>query len=325
MRLKGHTRFESIHSTRMAGFLQTLYVVPAAILIGLVFLLPLIQSLVFSLQKSAGVAGTKGWNGLGNYSDELHSTTFWQVGLQTVVWTIAVLLLTILISLVLAVLLEDPFPGRKYFRVLLMTPWAVSMAVSAVVWSFALQPNGLVDATLRAVRLQQLIRPWLANTPTATVMLILVGTWVSVPFNTVLISAGMSAIPPAIYEAADLESDKRIGRVWFITLPLIRPVLRVAVLAGFISIFNSFPIIYIMTGGGPVYKTHIYATYLYDLAFINLDMGHASAIAVMVSLILLATSLLYVRVVSDRGYRKGSYEQVLGSSTEDPIQVLQVA
>jgi len=280
---------------RTAG--SWLYLLPAALLLTGVFAVPLAESFVLSLQKDAGMAGTAGWAGLHNYAGELSSGVFWQVAWQTALWTVGVVGLTLVVSFVLASLLRSPFRGRTACRTLLMIPWASSIAVSAVVWQFGFAPNGLIDRTLQLFGLSSLIEPWLANTPQSMVVLILVGVWVSVPFSTVMILAGMSGIPHELYDAAALESSRALHSERYITLPLLRHVLLIATMSNFVVVFNSFPIIYVMTGGGPINRTNILATYLYQEAFQDLEFGHASAVAVLVSVFLLSVTFVYVRVL----------------------------
>lgn len=280
-----------------------LYLVPAAILLLGVFGAPLVDSIVLSFQKSVGLAGTSGWAGLTNFQQELESATFWQIAWQTLLWTVGVVSLTTVLSMGLASLLREPFRGRTVCTALLMLPWASSIAVSGVVWLFALEPNGLVDRSLSVVGLKGLILPWLANTPQAMVVLILIGVWLSVPFTTLIVSAGMKGIPREIYEAASLESSSRLHLEWFITRPLLRHVILVSLMANFVVVFNSFPLIYVMTGGGPINNTSILAVYLYEKAFTDLEFGQASAIAVLVSAVLLAATFVYVRVLINRPSR----------------------
>jgi multiple sugar transport system permease protein len=277
-----------------------LYLVPAAVMLVAIFAVPLADSVVLSLQNSVGIAGTAGWAGFSNFAAELSSSVFWQITWQTIIWTVGVVSLTTVISIVLASLLRQAFRGRTIFTALLMIPWASSIAVSAVVWLFAFEPNGLVDRTLTVLGLKGLILPWLANTPQSMVVLILVGVWVSVPFTTLIISAGMNGIPREIYEAASLESTSRLHLEWFITRPLLRHVILVSLMANFVVVFNSFPIIYVMTGGGPINNTNILATYLYEKAFTDLEFAQASAIAVLVSVFLLTITFIYVRFLINR-------------------------
>jgi multiple sugar transport system permease protein len=274
-----------------------LYLVPAGLLLTGIFAVPLVQAVVLSLQKSVGLAGTSGWNGFGNYTDELRSSLFWQIALQTVIWTVGVVVTTVVVALALAGLLQGHFRGRSSLRLALMFPWATSLALSAVVWGFALQPNGLVDRTMSLLGLRSLEVPWLGNTPQVTIVLILIGIWASVPFGTVLLYAAMQAVPRELYEAAALESRSRIKRDWFITIPLLRQVILIVTMANFVTVFNSFPIIYIMTDGGPINKTQILATYLYQKAFSEEDFGHAAALAIIVTVVLLGAALLYVRLL----------------------------
>ena len=276
------------------------FLAPATLLLLGVFGVPLIQSVVLSLQKSAGMAGTSGWAGAQNYIDSFKDPQFWSLLLQTIIWTVGVIVPTTVIAFVLALLLQMRIPGKAILRVGIMFPWAISLSLSAVVWKFAVRPEGLVDTTFTMFGLKKFIQPWLADTPQAFLVLIAVGIWVSVPFTTVMLAAAMKGIPQEIYEAASMESAKAWHRAWFFTLPLTRRVLAIVTMGNFVIVFNSFPIIFIMTGGGPVYKTSIMATYIYSKAFSELDFAHSSALSVIVAVLLFAFSLLYVRLVVNR-------------------------
>jgi len=274
--------------------------VPATVLLVGVFGIPIVRSVWMSFQDNRGMADRGTWNGVANYRKAFGSSLFWQVLAQTVVWTVGVVAVTTVVSFALANVLDQHFRGRRLFRVAIIVPWATSLAFSAVVWKFALQPKGLVNRTLELIGLDRFAVSWLADRPEAALALVFVGVWVSVPFTTIMLHAGMQSIPREIYEAAALESNSLPARAWFITLPLLREVLAIVTLANFVLVFNSFPIIFIMTGGGPINRTDILATFLYREAFTNLNFGYASALAVIVLVILMGLSVAYVRLVVHR-------------------------
>lgn len=287
------------------------YLVPATALLAGVFLIPLAGSFTMSLQNNAGLAGTEGWAGLDNYARILQSKIFWDVTVQTLVWTVGVVSMTMVVSIGLALLLRRPFWGRGLVRVLLMLPWAAALSVSAVVWSFGLRETGLINETLRDVGLSQFAQQWLSQPPQSVVTLILIGTWASIPFTVLMISAGMRSIPAEIFESVSLETSNPFARDWFFTIPLAKRTIQITAMANAIVIFNSFPLINVLTGGGPANKTHILATFLYSEAFRSQRFADASAIAVLVSLALIVLAAAYARQIlgSPEGSRTADVKQ----------------
>lgn len=277
------------------------YLLPAAALLVGVFLIPIGQTVWLSLHAQEGLSPDKTWVGLENYRTLFADATFLQVFLQTVVWTVSVVAFTMVIAYVVAHVMQTRFRGRWLLRIILLLPWATSLALSAVVWRFALSPRGLVNETISLLGLGDVSVAWLADVPQAALAVILVGIWVSVPFTAVMLGAAMRSIPADLYEAAELDDAGPVARSIFITLPMIRRVLLTVTLANFVLVFNSFPIIYVMTGGGPVNKTDILATYLYRTGFAgDFDAGTASAIAVVILALLLVLSVVYVRGLINR-------------------------
>lgn len=276
------------------------YLLPAAVLLIAVFAIPIVQTVWLSLHTQNGLSLEKTWVGLANYRELFDDGTFWRVFLQTVVWTVSVVGLTTIAGFAVAHIVHASFRGRWLFRIVLMLPWATSLAVSAVVWRFAMSPRGLVNDTISLFGFD-VSTAWLADVPQAAFAVIFVGIWVSVPFTAVMLAAAMRSIPADLYEAAELDHANALAKSVFVTLPMIRRVLLMVTLSNFVIVFNSFPIIYVMTGGGPVNKTDILATYLYRIGFSgDFDIGTASAIAVVILILLLVLSIFYVRVLINR-------------------------
>lgn len=277
------------------------YLLPGALLLLAVFAIPIGQTVWLSLHATEGLSREKAWVGLDNYRSIFDDGLFWRILAQTAVWSVAVVGLTTVLAYLVAHVVQARFRGRRGFRVVLMLPWATSLAVSAVVWRFALGSDGLVNHSVSLLGLGTLSLAWLADLPQAGVAVIFVGVWVSVPFTAVMLGAAMRSVPSELHEAAELEGASALARSLFVTLPLIRRVLGIVTLSNFVVVFNSFPIIYVMTGGGPVNKTDILATYLYRVGFSGeFDVGTASAIAVVGLVLLLALSIVYVRLLVDR-------------------------
>jgi multiple sugar transport system permease protein len=277
-----------------------LYLAPAAALILFVFGYPTVQSILLSVERNRGLRDPGRFIGLDNFVTLWNSPVFWQVTWQTFVWTVGVVGVTTVLAFVLALILNQRFRGKAIFRTIVILPAATSLAVSAMVWKYAFDPNGLVNHTLSGFGPTDNGIPWLADNPQAMIAIIFVGILVSVPLTAVMLAAGMRSIPRDLYEAAAIDGASRLSQTLKITLPLTRTMLLITTLANFVVAFNSFPIIFVMTNGGPINRTDILATYLYQQGFQILNFGLASALAVVVLVILLVLSLLYVHLLIHR-------------------------
>jgi multiple sugar transport system permease protein len=191
-----------------------------------------------------------GWAGWANFRRLMREPDLGTVLQHTVVWVLAVVLFTVIISLALAMLFNQRFPGRRVTRWALIAPWAVSLFSSAVVFRWMLAPgSGLINVFLHDIGPLGDNMPssagaaWLGRPTSAFVWMIGVAIFVSVPFTTYVILAGLQTIPGDVYEAARVDGAGPIRAYASITLPLLRPALTVAALINIINVFNSFPII----------------------------------------------------------------------------------
>jgi multiple sugar transport system permease protein len=224
---------------------------------------------------------------------------FWESLWRTGIWTFAVVVGTLGISMPVAMILNDDFYGRGLARVIIMLPWAISLTMTAVVWRWALNGrSGLLNATLMQAGLIDQPIEWLATAGTAFTVEILVGILVSIPFTTTILLGGLSAMPQDAYEAAVVDGASGWHQFRYITLPLMRPFINIAIVLNVIYVFNSLPIIWVMTEGGPANGTDILVTYLYKLAFRFGQLGKAAAISLIMFGVLLIFTMLYVALVS---------------------------
>lgn len=278
---------------------------PAALLVGAVIFYPIVRTLYASLCEVDRLGNPQRFGTLANYRRLLEDDVFTRlVAPQTLVWTVSVVGFTILISLFVALALNERLPGRRLMRAIILLPWATSLVISAAIWKWILHPTQgpLNDLLLNWGLVSLGAEPaWLAYPQTAMMMVIMVGIWVSIPFTSVVLLAGLQSIPDDLYEAAVIDGAGAWARLRRITLPLLRPVLLVAVLLNTIYVFNSFPIIWTLTQGGPANETHIIVTYLYRTAIWNRDYGPGYAMAVLTFVVLLGFSILYTRVAAREG------------------------
>jgi multiple sugar transport system permease protein len=241
--------------------------------------------------------------GLGHFADLFADPVFWGALWRTLIWTAGVVLGTIAVSVPVALILNEDFAGRGLARVIIMLPWAISLTMTAIVWRWTLNGQaGMLNATL--FELGVIDRPieWLATADTAFPMEIAIGILVSIPFTTTVFLGGLSSVPEDIYEAARIDGATGWQRFRYLTLPLLRPFINIALVLNIIYVFNSFPIIWVLTQGGPANSTDILVTYLYKLAFRFGRLGEASAVSLVMFAVLLAFTIVYALMLM-RGER----------------------
>ena len=241
--------------------------------------------------------------GLGHFAELFADPVFQESLWRTLIWTAGVVLGTIAISVPVALILNEDFAGRGLARVIVMLPWAISLTMTAIVWRWTLNGQaGMLNATL--FQLGVIDRPieWLAVADTAFPMEIAIGILVSIPFTTTVFLGGLSSVPEDIYEAARIDGATGGQRFRYLTLPLLRPFINIALVLNIIYVFNSFPIIWVLTQGGPANSTDILVTYLYKLAFRFGRLGEASAVSLVMFGALLAFTIVYALMLM-RGER----------------------
>jgi multiple sugar transport system permease protein len=266
------------------GLAPLLWIGPAVGLIAFVVLWPVVVMIRTSFQKVSSYGEIKGNNGWRNFTNLFHELAFKGVVERTVVWVVVVVAVTMLVSLALAQLFNQQFPGRRITRWALIAPWAASVLMTAIVFKWMLTPGyGLINVLLHDVGLLKNLNGAsadpLGKASTAMPWLIFVAIFVSLPFTTYTIMAGLSTIPHEVYEAARVDGSTKWHTYRSITLPLLRPALTVATLINVMNVFNSFPIIWAMTHGQPGYTTTTTTVFMYILK--GKDLGESAAMSVV--------------------------------------------
>lgn len=275
-----------------------LMILPSLALAMFIIGYPIIDLAWTSLQEVSRFGQLRGFTGFDNFAEVFRDQLFYDSLWRTLVWTVAVVGGTLLISLPVAMILNEDFIGRGVARVIIMLPWAISLTMTAVVWRWGLNGRaGLLNATLMDLGIMSEPIEWLATAPLAFTAEILVGILVSIPFTTTIFLGGLSALPQDTYEASMVDGASWWDQFRYITLPLMKPFINIAIVLNVIYVFNSLPIIWVMTEGGPANGTDILVTYLYKLAFRFGQLGKASAISLIMFGVLLAFTIIYVVMV----------------------------
>ncbi|GAA3804583.1 sugar ABC transporter permease [Sphaerisporangium flaviroseum] len=273
---------------------------------------PLVRGIYLSLTDAteANMGRTIGMNvipstyefvGLANYGAIITSSEFLSRLGWTITWTLVCVALHYGIGLGLALLLNRPLRFRSLYRMMLVLPWAVPAFVSAFIWRYLLNGEfGVVNAMLRAAGFAGI--DWLDDPLWAKISVITVNVWLGVPFMMLALLGGLQAIPRELYEAAEVDGATPWQRFRHITLPGLRPVSSTVVLLGTIWTFNQFPVIYLVTRGGPGGSSEILVTYAYRQAFEGIrNYSGSAAWGVLILALLIVMAVVYRRALRRQG------------------------
>ncbi len=280
------------------SFLSALpWIGPALVLILLVVIWPVIELIRTSFTDISLAGSLLDFNGLANYRDLLANTDLYPVVKRTLLWVFGIVFFTVLLSLPLAQLINQNFPGRKYVRWAMIFPWAASVVMTSMIWTWILDAySGELNLTLTQLGLISEPVDWVNNPGSSFYFLMWVAVFVSVPFTTFVLLAGLQSIPADIVEAASVDGATHWQIYRRIKFPLLRNSLLIASIINIINVFNSFPIIWVMTRGGPGYETDTTTTFAYKLAFIESNMGQSTALGVFNFMIIMVIVGFYLRV-----------------------------
>lgn len=242
--------------------------------------------------------------GVRNFTELFTSDPLFVIALRnTVIYTIGTVVPTVLISLVVAAVLNRKVKGIGVFRTIVFMPLAISSVVMAVVWQFVFNTdNGLLNIMLGWLGIGPI--PWLVEPKWAMASLCLVSVWRSVPFATVVLLAAMQGVPETVYEAAKIDGAGEIRQFVSLTVPLIRGALTFVVVISIIHAFQAFDLVYVLTGanGGPETGTYVLGIMLFQHAFSFLEFGYASALAWVMFAILLLLTVIQLRITRRRSW-----------------------
>lgn len=271
---------------------------PALALTGLTVLWPVIVMVQTSLAKVSSGGVVLGSAGGRNYQDLFDEAALGGVLARTAIWVVGIVAVTTVLSLGLAQLFNARFPGRKVARWALIAPWAASVMMTSLIFRWAFEPrSGVINVLLRdlgLVELGSIEADWLGRPTSAFVCMMLVAVFVSLPFTTYVILAGLQTISEDVHQAAAVDGASGWRIYVSITLPLLRPAIVVAVLINVINVFNSFPIIWEMTRGGPGYETSTTTTFMFILKAAHI--GESAAMSVLNFGLVLVVVLVFLRV-----------------------------
>jgi multiple sugar transport system permease protein len=275
-----------------------LFLAPSLVFFTLFYYAPIIYGLVMSFYQWK-IIGIPSYVGLQNYRQVLfNSTAFTTAFRNTVVFTFWFVILNVSFSLFIAVNLDVlPKALRDLTRVVCFLPVVASMVGMSLVWKWLLDPSyGLINQLLGLIRLGPY--GWLKSIDMAMGSVIAASVWKQSGFYTIVFVAGLQTIPSVYYESAVIDGASSARRFWHITVPLLRPIIALQLIMATITGFKTFTQIFVLTKGGPGNSTMTTSMYIYRTGFMNLQMGRASAAALLVSVLLIVLSIVQYRMTS---------------------------
>jgi ABC-type sugar transport system permease subunit len=276
-----------------------LLVGPNLLLFGVFTFWPLLYNSYLSFVQWDMISPVKVWVGAANYQAMFADPSFKQVLFNTFYFTAVSVILTTVLGLGAALLLNQPLRGRNSVRAILFAPTVLSGAAIGIVWIYIFDPRyGLLDAMLGWFGANS--PEWLTNPRWAMPAVIIVYVWKNLGYSVVIFLAGLQGIPRELYEAARVDGASGWQRFRYVTLPGLSPVMFFLVLTGFLSSFQSFDIIKTMTDGGPVDATNTLIYYLYEQGFIGFNAGRAGVAAVLLFGMMLAFTMVQMRYAERR-------------------------
>jgi ABC-type sugar transport system permease subunit len=281
------------------GRLAFWLLLPACVAVFGVIIYPMFRTLLVSLfQVNSALATVTPFVGLGNYVHVLSSSDFWAAIGRTLYFTLVSTALELALGLIVAALLNAKLKWRWLFRTIVVIPWAIPTIVNAAMWKGIFNAQyGALNALLTQLGILHSYKAWLGDPNLALNMVILADVWKTVPLVAFFLLAGLTSIPPELYEAAKLDRAgwPRIFRS--IVLPMLVPSISIVLVLRTVEAFKVFDIIYAMTRGGPIDSTSTVAYFAYETAFSDQNFGVGSAISYIITIFILVLSAIYLRLL----------------------------
>lgn len=268
---------------------------PAAIGLILFSFVPILQAFQVSFYDAPLLSSQRTFVGLGNYVTALSDPVFIQALINTIVYTVEIVILQVVVALVLALLIRDYFPGIGIFRSAFFLPVVTSLVVVSTVWKIMYHTdNGLINSIMRSVSLPPL--HWLTSPDIALWSMVILGIWKEVGFSMLVLLGGLQGIPQDLYEAGGIDGATGWNSFWYITLPLLRRAMLFVVVLSTINAFKLFTPVYVMTEGGPADSTQTLVFYIFQSAFRYFKMGYASALSFLLLVLVVILAAIQFRV-----------------------------
>jgi ABC-type sugar transport system permease subunit len=269
---------------------------PTILVLGVLILLPVLEAIGWAFTDFNVLKDVTKYIGWGNFKAMNQDAAFWTALFNSVLLTTIVIVLQYVLGLGLAVTLKQQVPGIGFFRSVVMASWVIPVISTVIMFRFMSQPDyGFFNIFLKKIGLGHYATYWFGSLAGAFPMIIFMHLWRNVPFYGIALLAAMQAIPSDYYEAAEIDGASGWQKFLYITFPGVRYMSMVMITIHVIWTFNNFDFIFLATGGGPVNATQVLPVYIHIQAWHHFSMGYASAIGLVMLVLLLLFTFVYMR------------------------------
>lgn len=301
---------EKLHAEKKAGGLrgrmiafadrhmEPIFIAPAMVVTIVLLAWPICMSIYYSFTNKSLLGKPVEFVGLSNYVSVLQNSEFYISLWNTVVYTVLSLSLQLLFGFIVALALNRITRFKGLFRTLCLIPWAFPMIIVSFTWSYLLNDiYGIVNGKLLAWGIVSQPIQFLADPKLAMITVSLINVWFGVPLFAINILASLQTIPKELYEAAEMDGATVWQRFRFITLPFVRVVVGLLIILRTIWIFNSFDLVFLLTGGGPGVSTQTMPIFAYRMGWTLYSLGRSSAVTILLLIILAVACTIYFKVL----------------------------
>jgi multiple sugar transport system permease protein len=274
---------------------------PAVLFILLLIGVPFGMAFVYAVSDVKVASSGIHFVGLDNFRSVLQSPSFRRSLLDSAIFTVGSQVLVLIGSTILSLALRDAFRGRSVVRFLILLPWVAPISLGSIAWKWILDSlYSVVNWFLASMHLMDKFDPpmWLGTPVLAMTSVILVHTWRMLPFATVILLAGLTSIPREIPEAAQVDGAGFFRTLFGITIPMMRPIINVAILFGVIFTFTDMTVVYVLTRGGPYDTTQVVPSLAFFTGVLGSDLAEGAAISIFLVPILVVVAVLMLRTAS---------------------------
>ncbi|GMQ56883.1 sugar ABC transporter permease [Vallitalea sediminicola] len=274
-----------------------IFIIPSVVLVLVFIVYPVINTINMSLYDIRIQTLTEGkkFVGFDNYIRLFSDSTFMASLKFTLLFTVIAVTLETIIGMMFALIMNKAIPGQGIIRTAVLVPWAIPTIVSGLMWQFMYSDQyGIINLILSKLHLIQDYIPWLIEKNTAIIAVIIADVWKTTPYMSLLILSGLQTVPESLYEAASLDGANKIQRFFRITLPIIKPVVVVAILFRVLATFRIYDLVVALTSGGPANGTQSLSLYTIKTYFNFGNLGYGATLAVVTFIISLLISFLFM-------------------------------
>ncbi len=271
-------------------------ILPTLIIMAIFTVLPLIEGFRLSFTNASLINKGAQYVGFQNYIKLFADQNFWLAFVHSLILTVAAVVLQLILGIILALALKQNVPGIRFFRSVIMASWVIPVAATAVMFTFMVEPGyGYYNMFLNLIGIK-VNTFWFGSLNLAFPLIIVLHLWRNVPFYGIAFLAAMQAISESQYEAAEIDGAGPFRSFFTVTLPGIRNMVIVMVTIHVLWTFNNFDMVYLTTGGGPVFATEVLPVYLYQEAWTSYTTGYASSIGTIMFILLMMYFIVYIRI-----------------------------